>query len=296
MINSIEAGDIIRNGSIVKLVDISVGELKKLINFLSDNSSLKYSLQRVLMAINIGGDSVDSITIDGDQVQEVTIDGNVVWSANTVPDTVVSHWKIDEGSGSTLYDSEDSNNGNINGATWQSNSNRVGGYWLSFNEGDNVNFGNPANIDPAGRSSFTTAITFRIDGGDTAPMPISKKGDSNDNVLIYFIDGDIKAGYDIGSTGSSNNYTYWSSYSTGDLVRLVLTFDGSTIRLYANGTEVATNSESGSIADGSNDWQIGFADTSTRYDFDGFIDNVIIDTTTWNATQVSEDYERQPWT
>lgn len=79
MFNQISAGNIIRKGSKIKLINIGLDELKKLIRFLSDNSSLKYSLQRVLMAINIDGNSISSITIDGNQVQEVTIDGNVVW-------------------------------------------------------------------------------------------------------------------------------------------------------------------------------------------------------------------------
>lgn len=83
MINNIKAGNVIKKGSTVKLIDVSMRELRKLVRFLSDRSSLKYSLQRVLMAINIDGSSISSITIDGNQVQEVTIDGNVVWTAST---------------------------------------------------------------------------------------------------------------------------------------------------------------------------------------------------------------------
>jgi hypothetical protein len=53
-----------------------------------------------------------------------------------IPDSVTNRWKIDEGSGTTLSDSEGSQSGTVNGATWVSGSKYTGGYALDHDSSD----------------------------------------------------------------------------------------------------------------------------------------------------------------
>lgn len=246
---------------------------------------------------NVSGIQTHTTILNPKEVgtHDININGQIltikVEKQSTIPNTVVSRWKVDEGTSSTLYDNINSNNGNISGGTWIENSDRFGGWQLDISDGDYVDFGNPSNIDPSGQSEFTVAITFN---SNQRGQIFGKRGSSsNDNVLIYETDSGLGGYYDIGSESSSNNGVEWTNYLSDTLYRVVLTFDGNTIYLYVNGNEKVTLDASGTIANGSNNWKVGNNDGS--YNWSGSIDDPLIDPTYWEPSTVEDDYNRQLW-
>ena len=60
-------------------------------------------------------------------------DGSII---SDIPDSVVNQWPHDEGSGTTLNDNEGTVDGTISGATWTSDNDAVGGYYLYYDGTD----------------------------------------------------------------------------------------------------------------------------------------------------------------
>src|SRR5262249_56682519 len=69
---------------------------------------------------------------------------------------------------------------------------------------------------------------------------------------------------------------------------LTETYDGSTLRLYVNGTQVASTAHTGAIATSTNPLQIG-GDSIYGQNFAGLIDNVRIYNVALTAAQIQAD-------
>jgi len=111
--------------------------------------------------INIDGSTVDAITIDGSSVNEVTVDGSAVFAAT--PNSAILRYPLDDDSDtSTATDVWNSNNGSINGATYNSSS-AFGSNALSFDgSNDYVEIGQVAT--PSSISVLTHANADAADG------------------------------------------------------------------------------------------------------------------------------------
>ena len=66
------------------------------------------------------------------------------------------------------------------------------------------------------------------------------------------------------------------------------TYDGTTLRLYVNGTQVASTAHTGAIATSTNPLQIGGDSLYGQY-FAGLIDDVRVYNTALTATQIQTD-------
>jgi len=209
---------------------------------------------------------------------------------SAIPDSAIHRWPYDEGSGSTVADSIGSADGTINGATWTSGT-WVGGYALSFATDDYVDYGSPSDTDPSNLGTHTLAATIDLSstGGDQWGLGRGS-GSVND---VYWIGVDNGNWSYYVDNGSSQVVTGGSA-TTGK-TRIVGVWDGSTQRIYINASDSGSQSVSGSLASTSANVYSGARGGGGGFNLDGVIDNPIIATEAWSSAEVTDDFNRQPW-
>lgn len=105
-----------------------------------------------------------------------------------LPPSIVGIWKGDEGSGTTLGDSEGTNDMTINGPAWQSVSRFRGGYGLNFGNGDSISG------DLLQPSSFTWVIRVAAGSlGTSSPTYRTLIAHDSDPSLVYQVADDYWA-------------------------------------------------------------------------------------------------------
>jgi len=142
--------------------------------------------------ISIDGTDITGATIDGTDVQEITVDGDTVFTAGPdVPANTVGYWPGDEGSGTILGDKVGTNDLNISGPSWISDSDFKGGKGLDFGSSrDDSNEVTGTTLTP---SEFSWFIRVNLDEITSATSPADRNVLSyNDNPrLVVQSDGDV---------------------------------------------------------------------------------------------------------
>jgi chitodextrinase len=203
----------------------------------------------------------------------------------TAPATLVAAYAFNEGTGTTVADaSGNGNNGTIANATWSAAGKF--GKALSFN-GTNAR----VNINDSTSLRLTTGMTLEAWVQPTAVTSawrdVIYKGNDNYYLSATTTTNKVPAG------GGIVNGSYVESYGTASLAAnawtyLAATYDGATMRLYVNGTQVATKAGAGSLATSSNQLQIGGDSIFGQY-FSGTIDEVRIYNGALTAAQIQTD-------
>ena len=206
-------------------------------------------------------------------------------STPAAPSGLVAAYGFDEGSGTTVTDaSGNGHNGTVSNTTWST----AGKYAaaLSFNGTNSV-----VTIPDSASLHLTTGMTLEawVD-----PTTI----DSSWRDVIYKADDDfyLEASTTNGSVpdaGTIAGGSYGDAFGTAKLTTnawafLTETYDGSTLRLYVNGTLVASTPHTGAIATSTNPLQIG-GDSLYGQFFAGLIDNVRIYNVALPAAQIQTD-------
>ena len=198
----------------------------------------------------------------------------------TVPELVAAY-SFDEGSGATVVDtSGHGNNGTLENATWTA----AGKYGkaLVFN-GTSAR----VTVNDAVSLRLTTAMTLEAWVNPStvtgAWRDVIYKG--NDN---YYLEGTSSLN---GAPAAGG--TFGTTYGTGPLAantwtHLAVTYDGVTLRLYVNGTQVSTAPGSGSIVTSPNSLQIGGDSIYGQY-FQGMIDEVRVYNAARTPAQIQLD-------
>ncbi len=210
---------------------------------------------------------------------------SVSCAAATGPPGLVAAFGFDEGSGSSVADaSGNGNTGTVSGATWVT-SGKFGGA-LQFNGSSaRVNVPNAASLQ------LTTGMTLEawVDPSTVSNVwrDVIYKG--NDN---YYLEA-TSSNASKPDGGLIAGGTYGDAYGTAALPAntwsyLAETYDGSNLRLYVNGSLVATTAHTGSITTSTNQLQIGGDSIYGQY-FAGMIDEVRIYNTALTATQIQTD-------
>ncbi len=202
---------------------------------------------------------------------------------NSVSSTgLVAAYGFDEGSGTTVTDaSGNGNNGTISNATWST----AGKYGdaLQFNGTDAL-----VTIPDAASLHLSTAMTLEAwvnpsQVGGTWRDAIYK-GDDN-----YFLEASSPNGSAPAAgmiAGGSSAHAYDTSALAANAWSYIAeTYDGSTLQLYVNGTQVASTAHPGAIATSTSPLQIGGDSLYGQY-FAGLIDNVRIYNTALSAAQI----------
>ena len=194
-------------------------------------------------------------------------------------------YAFDEGSGSTVTDaSGNGNNGTITNATWAS----AGKYGkaLQFN-GTNALVTIPDSAGLHLSSGMTLEAWVNPSTVNANWRDVIYKG--NDN--FYLEATSSSAGHP--DAGMIAGGSYADAFGTSALPAntwsfLTETYDGTTLRLYVNGTQVASTAHTGAIASSTNPLQIGGDSLYGQY-FAGLIDDVRVYNTALTTTQIQTD-------
>jgi len=184
---------------------------------------------------------------------------------------LVAHWKLDEGSGNTVYDSSTSGND----GTFESDPQWVAGYYgsaLEFDSTDNVDCGNDDSFN------ITDEITM------SAWINMAQRPAVDDWYTIQWKEG----AYSMYLYGTDTTLTtlaadFWLSTGSADIwdgpdidiptndwTHIAVTFNGTDFEFYVNGEHDHTQNQPGTIEISA----INFLFTQNGYNFVGLIDDV----------------------
>jgi fibronectin type 3 domain-containing protein len=210
-----------------------------------------------------------------------------VASATTpaAPSGLVAAYSFDEGAGTTVTDgSGNGNNGTVSGTTWTSTGKY--GSALIFN-----GTGALVTINDSTSLHLTTAMTLEAwvnpSTVSSAWRDVIYKGSDN-----YYLEATSSQSAVPGG-GGTFGVADVVAYGTGALTantwtHLAVTYDGTTLRLYVNGTRVASGAQTGNILTSTDPLQIGGDSIYGQY-FQGTIDEVRVYNVVLTAAQIQSD-------
>jgi Concanavalin A-like lectin/glucanases superfamily len=209
----------------------------------------------------------------------------IVGATRAATPGLVAAYSFNEGTGTTVGDASGSgNNGTTSNTTWSA-SGKYGGA-LSFN-------GTSARVNVPNSSSLQLTSSMTLEAWVDPSSTTSKWRDviykGNDN---YYLEGTSdstgKPGGG-GTFGGANANAYGASALTANTWSyLALTYDGTTLRLYVNGTMVGSQAKTGAITTSTNQLQIGGDSLYGQY-FSGLIDEVRVYNVALSATAIQTD-------
>lgn len=206
------------------------------------------------------------------------------------------------GSGSTLYDySGNSNNGTINGATWRKNVN--GFYTLDYDgANDYVSVPDSSSLDISSslsvcfwvRSENTSSFKDFITRAGSASASATWSSDTYSWAIRHSNSGEIQGGVVI--SGSDTRCNSGINMTTNTWYHVAMTYDGSNIRIYVNGSLENTTAASGTIEQTAASLWIGAgaeADgTTPTFVIDGQLSNLMIADEVWSPELVKQIYRK----
>ncbi|MEN3356580.1 MAG: hypothetical protein V7637_562 [Mycobacteriales bacterium] len=207
--------------------------------------------------------------------------------ANAGPAGLVAAYGFNEGTGSTVGDaSGGGNNGTLTGASW-STAGRSGGAlsfngtagWVTVADATALHLTTGMTVEawvrPASTSGWRSVLTKERAGG--LSYALYGYANSGKPPAVYGNTG----GSDVGaSAGSALPLNAWS--------HLAGSYDGSTLRLYVNGAQVATQSLSGPLLTSTAPLRIGGNSVWGEY-FSGLIDEVRVYNRALTPTEIQTD-------
>ena len=205
--------------------------------------------------------------------------------------TLVAAYGFDQGSGTTVADSSGyANDGTISGASWTSSGKY--GSALSFDgTDDSVSIPDSDSLDLT--SALTLSAWVKPDATYNRYQNIIVK-ERNGNDGSYVLAGDSttnsRPGVEIRKSGGWEAARAPDPLTAGQWSHLAATWDGSTAKVYLNGTLVKTQSMTGTIVDSTGLLRIGgTAVFGNNRHVDGLIDEVRIYSRALSQTEVLAD-------
>jgi glucose/arabinose dehydrogenase/chitodextrinase len=237
---------------------------------LSPNTTYRYRVRAVDAAANLSAYS--------------NIASATTQSGGGAPPGLVAAYAFDEGTGPTVTDaSGNGNTGALGGATWTSGKYSYG---LAFNGSSaRVNVPDSASLD------LTTAMTLEAWVMPTAVTSAWRDVIHKGKDIYYLMATSTRTARPVGGatiSGVHQEATGTAPIATNTFTHLATTFDGSMVRLFVNGTLVASKAATGSIATSSNQLQIGGDSIYGQY-FAGTIDEIRIYNTALTLAQIQAD-------
>ena len=198
---------------------------------------------------------------------------------------LVAAYSFNEGSGTTVGDASGTgNNGTTSNTTWSA-SGRYGGA-LSFN-------GTTSRVNVPNSSSLQLTSAMTLEAWVNPNATTSKWRDviykGNDNYYLEATSSNSSKPAGGGTFGGTNANVYGAAAPTANTWSyLALTYDGTTLRLYVNGTLVGSQAKTGAITTSTNQLQIGGDSLYSQY-FSGLIDEVRVYNIALSAAAVQTD-------
>jgi len=245
---------------------------------------------------SIDGTDITGATIDGTDVQEITVDGDTVFELSALPNSAIHQYKMDEGSGTVANDAIGSNDGTINGASFVSDSNLVGGFGLDF-DSDTIDLSTDNQLKTD--TDWSLAITVDIDNlshPDAAGNGVvwAQSTSTNDRWAFGY-NGSNYAARIIGLNGDTTAGTSVSP-NTGQKERIGISYDSSAVSLewYVNGSDVTSGTISQSIQPDAA--QVIGGDSRGINNVDDIVmDNAVAYDKVLTSSEWQQDYDAQPW-
>jgi len=206
-------------------------------------------------------------------------------------------WHLDEGSGGTAYDSTvNANDGTISGAVYAGSANAMFGDALSFDGTDDyVSVPDSASLDSM--NALTVEAWIYIDSAGSGYRGIVDKtaGSGDRSYNIGLRNGKLEWGL-ANASNAKTTITDTVAASAGTWTHVAGTYDGSTMKLYKNGVEVASGSQTGNVQDSSTYLALGqWPGLGGTYFFDGTIDEVRIWNGALTANQIKASFNKGLW-
>jgi hypothetical protein len=200
---------------------------------------------------------------------------------------LVAAYGFNEASGSTVGDvSAFANNGTFGSGVSRTTSGKFGGA-LQFNGSGKVTIPSTASL------RLTNAMTLEAwvnpSAVDASWRNVVYKGDDNYYLMATSSSGGRPAGgASFGNTSATTEAYGTSTLSPNTWSHLAVTYDGSIIRLYGNGTQVAMRSKLGTYTTSDNPLQVG-GNTFYNQFFRGKIDEVRVYNRALGAAEIQGD-------
>ncbi len=196
---------------------------------------------------------------------------------------LVAAYSFDEGAGTTVFDaSGNGNNGTIGGASWTS-SGKHGNALVFDGVSTLVTINNSASLQ------LGAAMTLEawVNPGTMNNMwqDVIYKGNDNYYLEGVSANGSVPA---VGGTFASMSLYGTSALPVNTWTHLAATYDGTTLRLYVNGVQVASRAQTGAIATSTNPLQIGGDNIYDQF-YQGSIDEVRVYNVALTAAQIQAD-------
>jgi hypothetical protein len=202
---------------------------------------------------------------------------------------LVAAFGFEDGAGTTAVDSSgDGLTGTLNGATWVTTGKY--GKALSFNGTSNwVTVADNSLLHLTSAMTVEAWVYPTASATDWSTAVLKERGTTGLAYSLYAADGAAKppAGY-IDKSGTDYNATGTSVLPLNTWTHLATTYNGSAIRLYVNGAQVASRSVSGTIASSTSPMRIGGNSVWGEY-FKGLIDEVRVYNTALTQAQIQTD-------
>ena len=209
--------------------------------------------------------------------------------AAAAPPGQVAAYGFNEGAGTTVADASGSGNGgSTSGATWTALG-RYGGA-LSFNgASSSVIVNDSASLD------LTTGMTLEAwvnptalgSSGSSWRTAVTKQTTNGVAYTLYANNGGARPAGQV-NIGGEQNAIGTAQLPLNAWSHLATTYDGATLRLFVNGTQVATKAQTGSIAVSTGQLRIG-GNTIWGEFFSGLIDEVRVYNRALPAAEIQAD-------
>jgi len=211
----------------------------------------------------------------------------------SLPSSVIYRWRLDEGSGKTINDSVGSLNGSLNGGTWRSDSNSVGGSHIDFDGNDDfIDYGQVTN-EPQMSLSFWINLDEVISDRDTVFLFYWS---ANANTSTGMFVAQEQDSWRIGINTSNNNLTSYTP-SANSWQHFGLTYDSSgQLDIYINGQfeEGFSNVSTGSINNGTRDLHIMEDSFGGNDNVNAQLDDVIVADSALSDSEMNDLYSLSP--
>ncbi|MGD0205284.1 MAG: LamG-like jellyroll fold domain-containing protein [Dehalococcoidia bacterium] len=218
--------------------------------------------------------------------------------AQSEPD-IVSHWRCDEGSGTTASDSVDANDGTLDGATWTTG--KVGNA-LSFDGNDRVVIPDSSSLNPSNITVETWVNFDRIAygpgvTGTDAQFLICKGGDRTEGAYYLFQGGLDSSSSHLAFTIKSGGgrlqlLTPEMTLETNRWYHVAGTYDGNTMKIYLDGVLQVSGDMGPTQVGNSSPLYFGYNDVGGfPYYLDGSLDEVAIFSRALTAPEIQRHYQ-----
>ena len=233
----------------------------------------------------LAGDNVLTVTARDAAGNVATDILTVTYQSSGTPSGLVAAWNFNEGTGTTVADASGNNNtGTLAGPTWVQG--RYGNA-LNFNGVDNV-----VVVNSSASLNLTTSMTLSAWVFPTATQS-GWRAIMQREVDAYFLHASNSGGAlqpAAGGTynGTTTNITAPSAIAINVWTHLAASYDGTTVRLFVNGTQVASMPQTGLLETNTKPLRIGGNSPYTEF-FLGRIDDVRIYNRSLTATEIQSD-------